>query len=96
MKIYYVLLGALLVFNLEGCTSAEDKKNEAQAEYTEEKTETLREYKECVKEAEGVEAKLAQCEALLKAVGVMEGGTVQSSVPAAAPAAPAETAPATE
>jgi hypothetical protein len=75
MKFYFILLGALLVFNLEGCTSAEDKKNEALAEYTEEKTETVREYKECVKDAEGDEAMLAQCEALLKAVGAMEGGT---------------------
>ena len=101
MKINVVLLTiiAIAAFNLTGCTSAEELKDEAQAEYTEEKTQTLKDYKECVKNSEGVEAKMAQCEALLKAIGAVEGGTVQSSAPApaetAAPVAapaPAETA----
>jgi hypothetical protein len=97
MKFYFVLFGTFLILNLAGCTSAAEKKDEAQAEYTEEKTETLKEYKECVKKSEGVEAKMAQCEALLKAVGAVEGGTVQSSAPAPAPVAPTEnTAPAEE
>ena len=95
MKTYLVLLGVFLILNQAGCTSAKEKQEEAQAEYTEEKTKTLKEYKECVKESEGAEAKMAQCEALLKAVGALEGGTVQSSAPA--PAAPTEnTAPAEE
>ena len=44
-----------------------------QAEYTEEKTKTLQEYKECAKDAEGDEQKLKSCEALLKAVEAVEG-----------------------
>ena len=83
-----------MVLNLTGCTSAAEKKDEAAAEYTEEKTETLKEYKECAKNSEGDAKKLAQCEALLKAVGAVEGGTVQSSAPA--PAAPAEDSAPTE
>ena len=90
MKINVVLLTTITIaaFNLAGCTSAEELKDEAQAEYTEEKTQTLKDYKECVKNSEGVEAKMAQCEALLKAIGAVEGGTVQSSAPAAPVAAP--------
>ena len=88
MKINVVLLTTITIaaFNLAGCTSAEELKDEAQAEYTEEKTQTLKDYKECVKNSEGVEAKMAQCEALLKAIGAVEGGTVQSTAaPVAAP-----------
>ncbi len=84
MKFYFVLFGTFMVFNLTGCTSAQEMKDEAQAEYTEEKTETLKEYKECVNDSEGVAAKMAQCEALLKAVGAVEGGTVTSAPAAAA------------
>ena len=90
MKTYVVLLTTIAALNLAACSSAADKKDAAQAEYTEEKTRTLQEYKKCVNESEGVEAKMAQCEALLKAVGAVEGATVQSSSPAEA-AAPAET-----
>ena len=88
MKIQTVVLGSFLVLNLAGCTSAAEKKDEAAAEYTEEKTETLKEYKDCVKASEGIEAKMAQCEALLKAVGAVEGGTVVSTP--AKDSAPAE------
>lgn len=94
MKINFILLGTFLILYLVACTSAQEMKDEAEAEYTEEKTETLKEYKACVKESEGAEAKMAQCEALLKAVGAVEGGTVQSSAPA--PATPAESTAPTE
>jgi len=82
MKIYLVLLGTFLILNQVGCTSSQERQEEAQAEYTEEKTKTLKEYKECVNESGGDKAKMAQCEALLKAVGAVEGGTVQSNTPA--------------
>ncbi len=92
MKFYSVLFGTFMIFNLAGCTSAQEMKDEAQAEYTEEKTQTLKEYKECVKASEGDSKKMAQCDALLKAVGAMEGGTV-TSAPAATPAAVESTQP---
>ena len=90
MKICYVFFSTFLVLNLAGCTSAAEKKDEAAAEYTEEKTETLKEYKNCIKDSKGDEKKLAQCEALLKAVGAVEGGTV-TSAPAATPTTAPET-----
>jgi len=92
MKAHVVLLTTIAALNLAACSTPADKKDEAQAEYTEEKTKTLQEYKECVKDSEGAEAKMAQCEALLKAVGAVEGATVQSS----SPAAPAEAVEKTE
>ena len=79
MKIYIALLTALAVFNLTACSTASEERDEAQAEYTEEKTKTLQEYKDCVKVAEGDEAKMAQCESLLKAVEAVEGSTPADS-----------------
>jgi len=73
MKIHVVLFFVFAVLSLAACSTAEEKKDEAQAEYTKEKTETLKEYKECVKGAEGDAAKMSQCEALLKAVEAVEG-----------------------
>lgn len=71
----------LLFAGLVACTSSQERAHEAQAEaaeaqaeYTEEKTKTLQEYKECIKDAEGDEKKTAACEALLRAVGAVEGG----------------------
>ena len=61
-------------FALAACTSPQEKAAEAEAEYTEEKTKTLKEYKECAKDAEGDEQKLKSCDALLKAVEAVEGG----------------------
>lgn len=55
-----------------GCTSPKERAAEAQAEYTEEKTKTLQEYKECVRDADD-ESELKACEALLKAVEAVEG-----------------------
>ena len=52
----------------------EQRKAHAEAEYAQEKTKTLQEYKECVKKAKGDEKKLNSCEALLKAVDAVEGG----------------------
>jgi len=90
MKFYTVLFGSIMILNLTGCTSAQEKKDEAQAGFTEEKTETLKEYKECINDSEGAAEKMAQCEALLKAVSALEGGAVTST-----PAAPATPAPTT-
>ncbi len=54
---------------LAACGSTpEERADEAQAEYTQEKTRTLKEYKECVDEAGSDEADLKACEALLKAI----------------------------
>ena len=73
MKIHIFLVSVFIVLNLAACASSEEMKAEAEAEFTEEKTETLREYKECVKGSAGDETKIAQCEALLKAVEALEG-----------------------
>jgi len=100
MKISIILLAAFSVANLAACTSAEERKDEAQAGYTEEKTQTLQDYKKCVSESSGDSTKLAQCDALLKAVSAVEGGGVDDSSPAAvttpatAPAATPVAAPA--
>lgn len=82
MKTYLVLLTTIAALNLAACSSAENKKDRAEAEYTEEKTETIKQYKECVDDADGVAEKLAQCEPLLKAVGAMEGAAMPSDAPA--------------
>lgn len=88
MKAHVILLTTVVALSLLACSSPAEKRDEAQAEYTEEKTKTLQEYKECVKKSEGIKEKMAQCEALLKAVGAVEGATIQNS--ADAPAPPAE------
>ena len=90
MKAHVILLTTVVALSLVACSSPAEKKDEAQAEYTEEKTKTLKEYKECVTKSEGIKEKMAQCEALLKAVGAVEGATIQNSAPADAPAPPAE------
>jgi hypothetical protein len=74
MKMHVVIFSVFLAVNLAACSSPQEKAAEAEAEYTEEKTKTLKEYKECIKDAEGDEAKTKQCEALLKAVEAVEGG----------------------
>ena len=74
MKAHIFVVSIFIALNLAACASSEEMKAEADAEFTEEKTETLREYKECVKGSAGDEAKMAQCEALLKAVEALEGG----------------------
>lgn len=79
MKIQTILLITIAAVSLTACSTASEQKDEAQAAYTEEKTKTLQEYKECVKASEGDEAKMAQCEALLKAVEAAEGSTPADS-----------------
>lgn len=74
MKIHLTLFGIVLALSLAACTSAKDKEAKANAQYTEEKTETLIEYKKCVKDSGGDEIKMKQCDALLKAVEAVEGG----------------------
>ncbi|HHH44921.1 MAG TPA: hypothetical protein ENK49_12355 [Gammaproteobacteria bacterium] len=66
------LLAAVTTINLAACTSAEERAAEAQAEYTEEKTKTLQEYKACVDDAGSDEEDLKKCEGLLKAIDAME------------------------
>jgi PBP1b-binding outer membrane lipoprotein LpoB len=76
-RVTQIVLSALLLF---GCGSTpEERKQEAEAEQIEQKTKTIEEYKECVKDADQDAAKLDTCERLLKAAGV------QSVSPAVAP-----------
>ena len=49
-------------------SSPEQKKANAEAEYTKEKTKTLKQYKECLSKAKGDEQKMDTCERLLKAI----------------------------
>ncbi len=67
------LATALLMALIAACSSPERKAAKAEAEYTEEKTETLRDYKRCVERAKGDETKLKACEPLLKAVEATSG-----------------------
>lgn len=73
MKTYLILLGLCIALGLSACTKPEDLKHEAEAQYLDEKTDTLKDYKECVKNSAGEDAKMKQCEALLKAVEAVEG-----------------------
>jgi hypothetical protein len=69
----------LVCAGLVSCTSPKERADEAKAEYTEEKTKTLQEYKECIKDAEGDENKTAACDGLLKALEALEGGASEDS-----------------
>lgn len=73
MKFNLTLLSACFAFTLIACSTPENKKHEAEADYLDEKTDTLKEYKECVNTSGGAEDKMKQCEALLKAVEAVEG-----------------------
>ena len=68
MRIHKSIFFICAVSLLAGCGSSPEKdKARAEAAYTEEKTKTLKEYKECVKKAKEDQAKLDACERLLKA-----------------------------
>ncbi|MBW8189410.1 hypothetical protein K0504_00055 [Neiella marina] len=71
MKHWTLMAAALLSFMMVGCSSPKDEMQEAEAEFTQEKTKTLQEYKECV-DASDDEHELKKCEALLKAVEAVE------------------------
>ena len=73
MKFNTILLSAIFAASLTACSTPESKKAEAEAEYLDEKTDTLKDYKECIKTSEGAEDKMKQCDALLKAVKAVEG-----------------------
>ena len=74
MDLRKVALVIALIALVTGCgASPEKKKAKAEAEYTQEKTKTLQEYKECVKKAKEDEQKLDACERLLKAVDATGG-----------------------
>jgi len=75
MKKYVFLISIFMVLNLSACAkrSPEGQKQQADAEYTEEKTKTLQEYKKCVKDSVGDSEKLKICDALLKAVDAAGG-----------------------
>jgi len=53
-------------------SSPQQKKDTADARLTEEKTKTMKEYKECIKKAKENTAKLDACERLLKANSIGE------------------------
>jgi hypothetical protein len=67
MKIFKIALIILTIISVSACSSAERKKNKAEAAYTNEKTKTMQEYKSCVKKAKEDQAKLDACERLIKA-----------------------------
>ena len=76
MSMYTVI--AVAISLLAGCGSTpEEQKEQAEAEYIEEKTRTIQEYKECVENAGEDKAKLDACERLLKAVDAQGGGAMQ-------------------
>ncbi|MBD1391052.1 hypothetical protein IC617_16615 [Neiella sp. HB171785] len=70
MKLKLLMMMAFAAL-MAGCSSSQDQMNEANAEFTEEKTKTLQEYKECVDDADD-EYELKKCEALLNAVKALE------------------------
>jgi hypothetical protein len=61
------VIGAITLLVACG-SSPQQKKDMAEARLTEEKTKTMKEYKECIKRAKENTAKLDACERLLKAV----------------------------
>jgi 5-bromo-4-chloroindolyl phosphate hydrolysis protein len=83
MKYSVLLLSLFMLLTISACAkrSPEAQKQEAEAEYMNEKTDTLKEYKECVKNSNGADDKMKQCDALLKAVQAVEG--TQAPAPAA-------------
>lgn len=69
MKTYKLIPVAATALLLAACGSTpEEKKTRAEAELTEERTKTMQEYKECVRDAETDQQKLDACERLLKAM----------------------------
>ena len=68
MRICRSILAIGVLSLLAACGSSPEKdKARAEAAYTEEKTKTLQQYKDCVKKAKEDQAKLDACERLLKA-----------------------------
>jgi outer membrane biogenesis lipoprotein LolB len=68
MRIQRSIFVAVMFCLLTACGSSPEKdKARAEAQYTEEKTKTLQEYKACVKKAKEDQQKLDACERLLKA-----------------------------
>ena len=68
MRIQRSIFVAVMLSSLTACGSSPEKdKARAEAQYTEEKTKTLQEYKACVKKAKEDQQKLDACERLLKA-----------------------------
>jgi len=71
MSMRNIVLGACLTLLLTGCgSSPAEKKAEAEARLTQEKTKTMQEYKECIKRAKNDTAKLDSCERMLKVLEV--------------------------
>ena len=66
LRRYIVVVGIFSLLTACGSSPEKDKAR-AEAAYTEEKTKTLQEYKDCVKKAKEDQAKLDACERLLKA-----------------------------
>ena len=69
LKMQNLIFLACTAALLTACGSSPEKqKAQAEAEYTEEKTKTMQEYKACIKKAKEDQQKLDACERLLKAV----------------------------
>ena len=67
MKICKAALVVLMVITVSACGSSERKKNRAEAEYKQEQTKTMQEYKSCINKAKEDQAKLDACERIIKA-----------------------------
>lgn len=67
MNILKSALVVLTIITISACGSSERKKNRAEAAYYEEKTDTMQEYKSCVKKAKEDQEKLDACERIIKA-----------------------------
>ena len=71
MKIYLTLLATIAVLNLSACATDETN-DQAKAQYLNEKSEALRAYKDCIKNADGDQVQVEQCQPLLQSVGAVE------------------------
>jgi protein involved in sex pheromone biosynthesis len=71
MKMHLVLLATISVLNLAACAAYETD-DQAQAQYSDEKAEAQKAYDDCVKNANGDQVQLNQCQPLLQSVGAVE------------------------
>lgn len=63
-----ILALTTLTISLAACSSAEQRKKEADARYAEERAQTIGEYKRCVVRAQGDRDSLETCDRLLKII----------------------------
>lgn len=80
IKLWAVMSLALII---SGCSNTpSEQKDEAEAIYIEQKTETVDEYKKCINDADHDAAKMDTCERLLKAVPGLTPAAASDESPA--------------